>query len=159
VYAAQFSAQIQHLQLMSTISVNALIQSTLVEYLSQRHYDKHLKQLRSSLKRLKDQYYEILTQRLPATCHIHYYPSGYFLWIALPEQLDSQQLYEDLLQHQIGIAPGYLFNQHPEHAHHLRLNCSFEIDATIEQALQQLAQSIKRQFALNSMHIPKSDNP
>lgn len=159
VYAAQFSAQIQHLQLMSTISVNALIQSTLVEYLSQRHYDKHLKQLRSSLKRLKDQYYEILTQRLPATCHIHYYPSGYFLWIALPERLDSQELYQDLLQHQIGIAPGYLFNQRPEHAHHLRLNCSFEIDVTIEQALQQLAQSIKRQFALNSMHIPKSDNP
>lgn len=50
VYAGKFSEHIQHTQLMSTLSVNSFIQNALVEYLSHRHYEKHLKTLRSTLQ-------------------------------------------------------------------------------------------------------------
>jgi DNA-binding transcriptional MocR family regulator len=69
VYAGPFSDAIQHLQLMSTLSARPLIQNALVDFLS-----LHLK------------------QKLPASCHVDYYPSGYFLWITLPELTDSLRL-------------------------------------------------------------------
>ena len=56
VYAGKFSDHIQHLQLMSTISVNALIQNALVEFLSHHHYEKHLRTLRLSLERYKSSF-------------------------------------------------------------------------------------------------------
>ncbi|MCL0301542.1 aminotransferase class I/II-fold pyridoxal phosphate-dependent enzyme, partial [Escherichia coli] len=64
VYAGKFSEHIQHLQLMSTLSVNSFIQNALVDYLSHRHYEKHLKTLRNTLKRLKNQYYTYLSEHL-----------------------------------------------------------------------------------------------
>ncbi len=74
VYAGKFSEHIQHIQLMSTLSVNSFIQNALVEYLSHRHYEKHLKTLRSSLERNKKQFYAYLTEHLPPVCKIAYYP-------------------------------------------------------------------------------------
>jgi DNA-binding transcriptional MocR family regulator len=54
VYAGKYSEQIQHLQLMSTISANTLIQNALVEFVSSHHYEKHLRLLRRRLKRTKN---------------------------------------------------------------------------------------------------------
>jgi DNA-binding transcriptional MocR family regulator len=50
VYAGKFSEHIQYVQLMSTISVNSFIQNALVDDLTHRHYKKHLKSLRNTLK-------------------------------------------------------------------------------------------------------------
>ena len=52
-YVRKFSDHIQHLQLMSTISVNALIQNALVEFLYHQHYEKQFRTVRLSLERYK----------------------------------------------------------------------------------------------------------
>ncbi len=143
VYAGKFSEHIQHLQLMSTLSVNPLIQSTLVEYLSHRHYEKHLKSVRKALKRLKKQYYDYLNERLVQHCQVMNYPSGYFLWIELPAHLDSNLLYQKLLNHKISVAPGSLFNATQQNKNAIRINCSFEFTTGITQALDILIAHIQ----------------
>lgn len=149
VYAGQFSEKIQHLQLMSTISVNSLIQHTLAEYVASRHYDKHLKQLRSELQQLKRDYIALLTALLPAQCEINAYASGYFLWLKLPEQIDSHQLYQQLLEQQIGIAPSELFNRKQHFKNYIRLNCSFHLSPQIQAALTRLAQQIQHGLSIS----------
>ncbi|EXA66487.1 aminotransferase class I and II family protein [Acinetobacter baumannii 984213] len=144
VYAGKFSDHIQHLQLMSTISVNALIQNALVEFLSHHHYEKHLRTLRLSLERYKKQFYHYLKQHLPAICEIYYYPSGYFLWVKLPHKLDSMQIYEELIQQDIGVAPSPLFSVLPAQQHYLRINCSFEWNEKIQTALDQVIKTIQQ---------------
>ncbi|MEL1847321.1 transcriptional regulator, partial [Acinetobacter baumannii] len=66
----------------------------------------------------------------------------YFLWIELPKEVDAQQLYEQLLQQHISIVPALLFK--PDHAsqNYIRLNCSFEWTAKIEDAVNLLAETI-----------------
>ncbi|CAM4112773.1 aminotransferase-like domain-containing protein [Acinetobacter pragensis] len=144
VYAGKFSEHIQHLQLMSTLSVNSFIQNALVDYLSHRHYEKHLKTLRKTLKRLKNLYYQYLLKELPDTCTIHYYPSGYFLWITLPEHIDSSLIYQHMLEQNVSIAPGALFYRTNKTPHHIRINCSFELNNDTQNALNQLIQYIKK---------------
>ena len=138
VYTGKFSELIQHAQLMSTLSVNSFIQNALVEYLAHRYYEKHLHALREKLQDLKQQYFHRLTHALPANFICHPAPSGYFLWIELPSYLNSEQVYQDLLHAQISVAPSSLFDVQGQQQHHLRLNCSFEIDDSMHQALNQL---------------------
>ncbi|TCB34234.1 PLP-dependent aminotransferase family protein [Acinetobacter sp. ANC 4910] len=128
VYAGKFSEHIQHVQLMSTISVNSFIQNALADYLTHRHYEKHLKSLRNTLKRLKNQYYQYLIKSLPEDCQVSYYPSGYFLWITLPEHIDSSRIYEKLILNDIGVAPSILFYRKNKKQNHIRINCSFEMN-------------------------------
>lgn len=128
VYAGKFSEHIQHVQLMSTISVNSFIQNALVDYLTHRHYEKHLKNLRNTLKRLKNQYYQYLIKKLPEDCQVSYYPSGYFLWITLPQHIDSSRIYEKMILKDVGVAPSILFYRKNKKQNHIRINCSFEMN-------------------------------
>ncbi|MFW2076879.1 PLP-dependent aminotransferase family protein [Acinetobacter sp. ULE_I010] len=143
VYAGKFSENIQHIQLMSTLSVNPFIQNALVEYLSHRHYEKHLKTLRSTLQRYKKQYFNYFKSHLPEQCKTIYYPSGYFLWIELPEYMDSELIYQQLLQHNISVAPSNLFNITNQQNHFIRINCSFEMNEKIQNALDKLIEIVK----------------
>lgn len=142
VYAGAFSDAIQHLQLMSTITVSPLLQNTLVEFISHSHYEKHLRQLRQQLEKYKKKFYQELKARLASVCEIYYYSSGYFLWIELPPELDGQALYEELIQHRIAVAPARLFRPEHRSQHYIRLNCSFEWTAEIEHAVNLLATTI-----------------
>ncbi len=142
VYAGPFTEHIQHLQLMQTLSVNPLIQSTLSEYLSHRHYEKHLKNLRKNLKRLKLQYFQFFKDHLPENCTIKYFPSGYFLWIILPKNMNSHVIYNQLILKKISIAPSSLFTRNSL-SNQIRVNCSFEISENIQYALDQLIQCVQ----------------
>ena len=119
-------------------------QNALVEFLSHHHYEKHLRTLRLSLERYKKQFYHYLKQHLPTTCEIYYYPSGYFLWVKLPHKLDSRQIYEELIQQDIGVAPSPLFSVLPARQHYLRINCSFEWNEKIQAALDQVIKTIQQ---------------
>ncbi|OTG68216.1 transcriptional regulator [Acinetobacter sp. ANC 4470] len=152
VYAGKFSEHIQHIQLMSTLSVNSFIQNALVEYLSHRHYEKHLKALRASLERNKKLFYAYLKEHLPAICKITYYPSGYFLWIELPKYIDSVYIYQMLLARNISIAPSVLFNANfAKQNNFLRINCSFDFNDRAESALSQVVECI--QYAINNQPV------
>lgn len=143
VYAGKYSQPIQHLQFMSTISANSLIQNALVEFLSTHHYEKHLRILRRSLEKNKRQFYVYLKENLPQDCEVYKFPSGYFLWIKLPEKTHSMDIYEALLKHQVSVAPSSLFNLSESHQHFLRINSSFEWSPQIQKALDLLIASIE----------------
>ena len=152
VYAGKFSEHIQHIQLMSTLSVNPFIQNALVEYLSHRHYEKHLKNLRVSLQRNKKQFYQYLKENLPIGCEVEYYPAGYFLWIELPEYIDSTHIYQALLDRNISIAPSILFNANfAKQNNFLCINCSFDFNDRIESALSHVVECICD--AINNDHL------
>ncbi|QGN51128.1 aminotransferase class I/II-fold pyridoxal phosphate-dependent enzyme [Glaesserella parasuis] len=70
VHAGQFADKIQHLQLMSTISANALIQQALVEFISNHHYEKHLRHLRRHLEKKQKAVFGLPTSAL--ACKLSY---------------------------------------------------------------------------------------
>jgi DNA-binding transcriptional MocR family regulator len=151
VYAGKYAEKIQHLQLMSTLSANPFIQNALVEYLSHRYYEKHLKNLRKALEHNKSTIFKFLKDHLPESCSIQYHASGYFLWLELPKHINSNELYMHMLSKHISIAPGDLFSAHSDkNNHHVRLNCSFGLSPSNEQALIQLIESIKQKILKQS---------
>lgn len=87
------------------------MQLALVDYLSTRRYDAHLRRLRRQLAERKQQAWQTLLRHLPAEVKIHHNDSGYFLWLELPEQLDAGELSAKALEHLISIAPGKCFQR------------------------------------------------
>ncbi|MDM1757124.1 MULTISPECIES: PLP-dependent aminotransferase family protein [unclassified Acinetobacter] len=143
VHAGKFSNKIQHLQLMSTISTNSLLQNALVEFLQHHHYEKHLRQLRRNLERNKKQMFHYLEKNLPEQCQIFSYASGFFLWIKLPIFVNSMDIYHDLIQQNIDVTPSQLFNMLSSQQHYLRLNCSFTWTTDIQHGLDCLIERIQ----------------
>ena len=54
------------------------------------------------------------------------------------------QVYEELIQQDIGVAPSPLFSVLPSQQHYLRINCSFEWNTKIQSALDQVIKTIQQ---------------
>ena len=62
---------------------------------------------------------------------------GFVLWVELPGQINSMQLYEEALLHGISIAPGPIFSAKGKYPNCIRLNAALW-SSKIEQAIEQL---------------------
>ncbi|MGF1765488.1 PLP-dependent aminotransferase family protein [Aliivibrio kagoshimensis] len=143
VVAGPYAEKIQRLQLMSTLSASVPTQLGLATYLQQGGYDSHLRKLRRTLEQRKSQMLQAVIQYFPTNTRISQPDGGYFLWIELPEQVNSEQLYQQALTQNIGIAPGMLFTTQDHCNHHIRLNFSPPWTESTELAIKTLGKLIK----------------
>ena len=143
VAAGKHARKIQRLQLMSTLSTSSPMQLALVDYLSTRRYDAHLRRLRRQLAERKQRAWQALLRYLPAEVKIHHNDSGYFLWLELPEPLDAGELSLAALTHHISIAPGKMFSTGENWSRFFRFNTAWQWGEREEQAVKQLGHLIK----------------
>ncbi len=91
VAAGKHARRIQQLQLMSTLSTSSPMQMALVDYLSTRRYDAHLRRLRRQLAERKQQAW----QAAAPSARRGENPSQrqrLLLWLELPEGADAGEL-------------------------------------------------------------------
>lgn len=146
VAAGKRALDIQKLQLMSTLATSAPIQLALVNYLSSRSYETHLKQLRKRLHQRKNKMASLLKKHLPPEVIFFNQPGGYFIWLQLPKNIDTSAIFEIAIKQNICIAPGKMFSLTDQYNHCLRLNASFDLTDKIVYALITLTDIIKKQI-------------
>jgi DNA-binding transcriptional MocR family regulator len=139
VAAGKHAKRIQQLQLMSTLSTSSPMQMALVDYLSTRRYDAHLRRLRRQLAERKQQAWQALLRHLPAEVKIHHSDSGYFLWLELPEGADAGELSARALRDNISIAPGKMFSITASWTSFFRFNTAWGWGEREEQGLNDSA--------------------
>lgn len=144
VAAGRYARRVQRLQLMSTISTSAPMQLAIADFLATRRYDSHLKRLRQTLEKRKQLARQALRRVLPAAAHINESEGGYFLWIVLPEKVDTRQLYHQALACGISIAPGHLFSSGEQYKHCFRFNTAWPWDEKAEAAVETLGKLIQQ---------------
>jgi len=147
VVAGRYAKQIEQLQLMSTLSAAVPNQLALAEYVLHGNYDAHLRRLRQKLQQRQQKMQAAIAQYFPAETKITRPEGGYFLWLELPEQVDSGQLLKTLLnEHNISIGPGTLFSSDGRYKHCMRINCSYPWTEKTQQALVTLARCIQQDY-------------
>ncbi|MEL6117047.1 PLP-dependent aminotransferase family protein [Photobacterium sp. SP02] len=144
VAAGKRATDIQKLQLMSTLTTSVPIQLALVDYLSTRNYEHHLRQLRRTLDKRKKAMCRLLTQTLSPDVEIEPAEGSYFVWLRLPVTSDTMAIYTQALAENITIAPGKMFSPGKQFNHCLRLNTSFELDESHTDAIRRLAEIINQ---------------
>lgn len=122
VAAGRYARQVQQQKFASSIATAVPIQLALADYLRHGGYDKHLRQLRTTLQNQEAALAEAVERGFPADTRMARPGGGYFTWLELPPGADALRLQREALEHGISLAPGPIFSAKREYARHIRLN-------------------------------------
>jgi DNA-binding transcriptional MocR family regulator len=150
--AGRYQAKVEQLKWVINQMGALSLQLTIAAFLANGGYDRHLRHLRRAHQSQTLRMTQAICEYFPGETKVTRPNGGHVLWVELPAQFDSIQLYEEALQHQISIAPGMIFSTSNSYGNCFRLNCGFPWSDEIDQAMQTLGSLIKRQLAVKTLN-------
>jgi len=118
------------------ISSGGLTQRAFDYYLREGLLDKHISLQRDLFQKryklMKNQITEHLPKEIKVTFKI---TGGLYFWIKLPENRDSQEIYEKAAQKGVVFSPGYLFSINKKYSNYFRLSFAAVDDQQIKRGI------------------------
>ena len=102
----RYAEQIERLKLMTSLSASIPAQAAIADYLQHGGYDRHLRKLRYALETQQNAMLAAVARYFPEQTRVSRPSGGYFLWLELPEAVDSLRLFQLALAQGISLAPG-----------------------------------------------------
>lgn len=93
------------LALKTDAGSGALEQMVLAEFCGS-HFETHVPELRGALKKKLDTLVDALSEQFGTAAEFDYPPGGIFLWVKLPDNVDTVKLYNSALAAGVAINPG-----------------------------------------------------
>lgn len=153
-------SRLQHLRaqlLTRNVAVNTPLQLGLADLIYSRAYREHLNQLKPNLMQQVEQYRQFLIQVFAGIeIRLSQPKGGYALWLQLPDQIHSLDIYRYAQQQGISIVPGIVFGEEQRYKNCIRLNAGHELSLEIRQAIVCLADWVRQQLGLQAMLDSKS---
>ena len=144
---APWSLLRQLLSLKTDAGSGALEQMLLAEY-CQEHFDTHLSKLNINLKAKLDTLTDAIDREFGTSAEYTVPPGGIFLWVKLPEGVDTSRLADVALKEGVALNPGSEWSLQSDSKRHLRL-CFANPDAdTIKAGVAKLASICHREFGV-----------
>jgi 2-aminoadipate transaminase len=122
---------------------NNLSQYVLLDYFTRYDIDDHLVRTRAAYKVQCDAMKEMITKYLPSDITMTSPQGGMFLWLTLPDYLNSEELIGDCLKKGVAFVPGRSFFTNGEGEQCIRMNFSNSDPETIEQGVKIMAEVMK----------------
>jgi DNA-binding transcriptional MocR family regulator len=124
-------------------SSGLLQQLTLAEFLASGDYDRYLKTLRPVLQQNADRTSALVAQHFPTATRTSKPVGGAVLWIELPANVNSEQLFDEAIENSISIAPGLIFSPCSRYENFIRLSFGHPWSEEIEQSIAWLGRKVK----------------
>lgn len=140
IVPGKFKKQVEYLKMVTTCATATLPQMAIADFLTNGAYDHHLRKIRRFYADQMERMTESITRHFPAETKVTRPSGGQVLWVQLPEQIDSLELYRRALHEKISIAPGPIFSAKRNFHNFIRLNCGQPWSQAIECALIRLGQ-------------------
>jgi DNA-binding transcriptional MocR family regulator len=136
VAPGRFRAKVEFLKLMANLGNATLPSLALAKFLENGGYDHHLR----ALRRMHAQGISLITalieEHFPSGTCVTRPVGGQVVWVELPGQIDTLELWEMALREGICIAPGAMFSAKGKYANCLRVYGGHHDPATAERALR-----------------------
>lgn len=137
----------EELQYTESLGGPSLTQYSLADFLNNGGYNFHIRKFRKKIATQVFQIKQLLLRYFPKETLISHPTGGYFLWIELPEQVDSIKLFEEALSENIGIVPGPVFSSNNKMFNNcIRISCGSPVTQKTELGIATLAQLITQQI-------------
>jgi 2-aminoadipate transaminase len=138
----------QMLALKTDAGSGALEQMVLAEYCAP-HFAAHVPKLTRGLRAKLDTLMEALNEQLGTSAEFEDPKGGIFLWVKLPDHVDTLKLYQSALAAGVAINPGPEWSTDPAHAgSRLRLCFASPSHAQIREGVAVLAEVCHREFGV-----------
>lgn len=126
----------------------ALEQMVLAEYCT-RHFTRHVPELRRGLRAKLETLMESLREHFGTAAEFDDPKGGIFLWVKLPDDVDTMKLYEPALAAGVAINPGAQWSVNKEHGRsRLRLCFASPSHEEISHGVAALAEVCHREFGV-----------
>ena len=142
VAAGRYSSEMEWLKFTLSASSPTLPQMTVAEFLEGGGYDQHLRRIRREYAHNVDLMSDAVMRYFPEGTRLTRPSGGFILWVQMPENVDSLELYTLALQSGITLAPGHVFSATAQFFNFIRLNAA-TFNYSTERAIERLGQMIK----------------
>jgi 2-aminoadipate transaminase len=117
--------------------------------------DQHVKLIRGVYRERRDVMLQALKEFFPPEVTWTHPQGGLFLWVTLPEGMDSQSLFRSALAENVAFVPGDSFyaGNGRESCRHLRLNFSHPNPEQIREGIRRLSVAVKRQLSPSACEV------
>jgi len=120
------------------VATNVVLEHTLADLLCQSGYEARIRRLSSLMKERLQEARMIISSSFPKGTRVSQPYSGYTLWVELPEQFNTMQLFQACQPEGITFGPGALFTATDRFNHCLRLSFAGVWTNLERQALQKI---------------------
>ena len=134
----RWSSRVAMLKFAQSRPNEPLAQVAVAEYMGSKAYDRHMNRLRLQLKRQRTRVAEAIGNYFPPGTRMSLPVGGMLLWVELPEQRNSDQVFERALAQGIRTAPGTMFSNSGRYGHFLRLSCGSDYTSHMDAAMRTL---------------------
>lgn len=134
----RYLERVRRLKMTNTIATPVILQKAVADFLRNGGYDHHLRSLRRAYRDQTHRFAQHIVSTFPAGTRLSRPQGGFVLWLELPGDIDTRQLYREAHAAKINTAPGAIFSVEQRFNHCLRLNCGLPWTPRVESALTQL---------------------
>ncbi len=123
-------------------ATSSISQLAIAEFLSSGQYDRHLVRLRIAMREQVEKGRYLIAKNFPDGTRVSNPHGGSVLWVEMPSDCDSIDIFNRALEHNIAITPGILFSATRRYRNCLRINCGFPWNDTNVEALAKLGKIV-----------------
>ena len=134
---------VAQLKFVNTLTTPAFPQLMLAEFLAQGGYDRHLRVIRRAFADQVRQMTDAVTAHFPPGTKVTRPVGGFVVWVELPFDIDTMDLYDAAVTQGFSFAPGRLFSSTDRYRNCMRLSCGHPWSSRREHAVVKLGQLIK----------------
>jgi DNA-binding transcriptional MocR family regulator len=134
----RFNAKIRRLKAGITISTSTLDQWLVSQFLSSGGYERHLRALRSSLKKQIYRAAIEIQKVFPAPTRLALPQGGSLLWVQLPAAVSGLAVYQAAFDRHIAIIPGTVCSNSKRFRNCIQVSCAAPFSHRIREAIQML---------------------
>ncbi|HEU0297129.1 MAG TPA: PLP-dependent aminotransferase family protein [Anaerolineales bacterium] len=133
---------------VNDLATSTLIQRALEAYVTVGRYQAHLRRSCQIFRRRRDAMLSAIQRYLPAGVRLDSPQGGLFLWLHLPENLDSEELLPLAWEEGVDFVPGNAFFPNGiDGRDKLRLNFVAQAPAEIDEGIKRLGKAVQRLMA------------
>ncbi|MCM2287163.1 MAG: PLP-dependent aminotransferase family protein [Desulfobacula sp.] len=148
--------EITRLKTLLNISTAGINQIAAARFLKEGGYDRHMRNLRLSLKSQVVEVRNCILENFPEGTAVTEPAGGSLLWVTLPEGIDTLTIYHEALKKNILIAPGCLFSIKQRYANCMRINAGYW-NEKIRKAIVYLGKLCREDRSV--INAPPADDP
>lgn len=136
VAGGKYAERVRRLKWISSLGTPMVNQIAIARYLSAGGYSRHLRHLRRAFQTQVMQIRNAVLSAFPPDIAISEPQGGMFLWVELPEGVDSVELQRRAIVKKIMIVPGTVFCPVAAIRNRIRINCGYPVDHRILEGIQ-----------------------
>jgi DNA-binding transcriptional MocR family regulator len=144
ITAGKWHKRVEMLKYVQSQNNEDLPQQVASKFIESPDFERYLKRLRLALSNQRAEVTACILDHFPEGTKVNEPNGGLFLWVELPNNIDSIELFEVCLAEQILIAPGAMFANSNQFKNFVRINCGWPFSSEIERTLKRIGALCKQ---------------